>query len=219
MIVGMTHSLPIDHHGLIRFADVRELGCQSELYAMVTRGEVERIRRGVYREVVATAGPQTAATEADHERQRRAYVSDVYAAARAFTSPVFTSCSAAALMGLPIIGPWPGEVFVMARDAHGSRRRGVVTVARTREIEVVMVNGCAVTSVEFTLLQLARHASLVAALTATDAALHVPRFGGAPPMTTLERLRAEHERLKPYPRSRRGRCGAAACDDARRHAA
>ncbi len=60
-----------------------------------------------------------------------------------------------------------------------------------------------VTSVEFTLLQLARHAPLVAALTATDAALRVPRFGDAAPLTTLQRLRAEHERLKPYPRSRR----------------
>lgn len=193
--------LPEDAHGLILFADVRERGRQSELYAAVARGTIERVRRGVYRRAVATVPETDAAGDADPERL--AYLTTVRAAARAFTSPVFTSYSAAVLLGLPIIGPWPGEVFVMSRDRHGSRRHGVVTVARTRDLEVVPVDDCAVTSVEFTLLQLARHTPLVAALTATDAALHVPRFGDAAPMTTLEGLRAEHERLKPYPRSRR----------------
>jgi hypothetical protein len=198
----MTFSLPVDSHGLILFANVRELGRQSELAAALAAGRVERVRRGIYRKVEAVVDPKADLGGAA-EQQRRAYSIRVHAAARAFATPVFTSYSAAALLGLPIIGSWPGEVFVMSRDPHGSRRHGVVTVARTRDVEVATIDDCAVTSIEFTLLQLARHAPLVAALTATDAALHVPRFGGAPPMTSVERLRAEHARLKPYPGSRR----------------
>ena len=78
---------------------------------------------------------------------------------------------------------WPSEVFVVSRGRHGRRRSGVIEVARTREVDVIEVDGCIVTSVEFSLLQLARHATLSAALTATDAALRLPRFGGAAPLT------------------------------------
>ncbi|RXZ72672.1 hypothetical protein [Agromyces albus] len=198
----MNNPLPADDHGLILFGNVRALGRQSELYSAVAAGTIERVRRGVYRNVIAAVDTEADAP-AGAEADRLAYLTVVRAAARAFTAPVFTSYSAAALKGLPVIGSWPSEVFVLSRDPQGSRRKGVVTVARTRDVEIVMVDGCAVTAVEFTLLQLARHAPLVAALTATDAALHVPRFGGAPPKTSLERLHAEHERLKPYPRSQR----------------
>ena len=197
----MPHSLPLDQHGFIRFADARTLGRQSELYAAVARGELETARRGVYR---ATASvPESDDPEGVAERERLAYASNVRSVRYAFGSPIFTSYSAAVLLGLPIIGSWPSEVFILSRGKQGRRRSGVVEVARTRPIDVVEVDGCVVTSVECTLLQLARHAPLVAALTAMDAALHVPRFGDAAPMTTLERLRAEHERLKPYPHSRR----------------
>jgi hypothetical protein len=118
-------------------------------------------------------------------------------------APVFTSYSAAALLDLPIIGPWPCEVYLLSKDAHGSRRPGVITVARTRDIAIDVIDGCAATSAEITLLQLARHAPLIDALTATDAALRVPRFGAARPLTTLASLQDEHARLKPYPGSRR----------------
>jgi hypothetical protein len=199
---GMAHSLPIDEHGFIRFADARAQGRQSELLAAVARGELEAARRGVYRASASAphrdGGPQSVA-----ERERLAYLSEVRSVAYAFASPIFTGYSAAVLLGLPIIGKWPSEVFILSRGGHGRRRSGVVEVARTRPVDVIEVDSCVVTSVEFTLIQLARHAPLVAALTATDAALHVPRFGDAAPLTTLERLRAEHERLRPYPRSRR----------------
>lgn len=196
----MPHTLPLDRHGFIRSRDARALGRQGELRAAVARGELESVRRGVYR---IAAVPPTADVGGRIDDARLAYLSNVRAVAHAFGSPVFTSFSAAALLGLPIIGSWPSEVFILARGGNGRRRSGVVEIARTRAIDVIEVDGLAATSVEFTLLQLARHAPLLAALTATDAALHVPRFGGATPMTTLERLRDEHERLKPYPRSRR----------------
>ena len=118
--------------------------------------------------------------------------------------PVYTSYSAAALMGLPIVGSWPDSVYVMSRDRQGRRRRGVIAVARTHEPEVVRVGDLVATSAEFTLVQLCRHAPLGAALVATDAALLVPRSRDAPPpRTTPPRLAAEHDRLRPYPGSRR----------------
>jgi predicted transcriptional regulator of viral defense system len=196
----MPHSLPIDQHGFIRTAAIRAIGAEGELRAAVARGELERARRGLYRVPPARHDLRhvTAA-----ERARLAYLSEVRSVSYAFRSPVFTSFSAAVLLGLPILGPWPRDVFILSRGEHGRRRSGVVEVARTRPTDIVEVDGCLATPIEFTLLQLARHAPLVAALTATDAALHVPRFGGGEPLTTVQRLRCEHDRLKPYPRSRR----------------
>ena len=198
----MPHSLPIDHHGFIRVADAAAQGRQSELYAAVARGELEAMRRGVYRAPHWT-DEQGAGATSDAERKRLAYLAKVRSVTYTFGSPIFTSYSAAALLGLPIIGEWPAEVFILSRGEHGRRRSGVVEVARTRRVDVVEIHGCIATSVEFTLLQLARHAPLVAALAAADAALRVPRFGDFAPMTTLERLWAEQQRMKPYPRSRR----------------
>jgi hypothetical protein len=202
-LVCMPHHLPADARGQILFANVRDLGRQSELYAAVAAGKIERIRHGVYQEVAAPADDNGHPVECKPEHERLAYLTMVRAAEATMRAPVFTSYSAAALFGLPIIGPWPGEVYVMSHGRNGSRRPGVISIARTRELGAVAIDGCAATSVEFTLLQLARHAPLVAALTATDAALRVPRFGTAAAMTTLAGLHAEHERLKPYPRSRR----------------
>ncbi|ANJ25774.1 type IV toxin-antitoxin system AbiEi family antitoxin domain-containing protein [Agromyces aureus] len=196
----MPHSLPSDHHGLVTFTDARAQGRQSELRAAVARGELVSIRRGVFRAPEHVAGDRLTRSE----QHRLEYVSAVHAVARTFAAPIFTSYSAIALLGLPIIGPWPAEVFILARGPHGRRRSGVIEVARTRPVDAVEAEGCLVTSVEFSLLQLARHAPLVAASTAMDAALHVSRFGGRLPMTTVELLGAEHDRLKPYPGSRRG---------------
>ena len=101
------------------------------------------------------------------------------ASAYALERPVYTSYSAAALMGLPIVGAWPDSVYVMSRDRQGSRRRGVITVARAHEPAVVRVGGLVATSVEFTLVQLCRHASLGAAWSR-----RMPRSGAARPGCT-----------------------------------
>jgi hypothetical protein len=201
-LTGMPHTFPVDAHGLIVFANVREVGRQSELYAAVAARTIERVRHGVYREVVAPADDRQPGRP-EPERERLAYLTRVHAAAAAMRSPVFTSYSAAALFGLPIIGRWPDDVYVMSRGPNGSRRPGVISIARTRATGVAAIDGCAATSIAFTLLQLARHAPLLAALTATDAALRVPRFGTTTALTTPERLHDEHQRLKPYPGSRR----------------
>jgi hypothetical protein len=45
----MPNTLPLDRHGFIRSRDARALGRQGELRAAVARGELESVRRGVYR--------------------------------------------------------------------------------------------------------------------------------------------------------------------------
>jgi len=178
---------------------MRAAGREAELYAALRSGRLARVRRGVYSLPEPGHGSLSAA-----ERDAVRYRALVRAAAQSLDRPVFTSYSAAALLGLPILGNWPDAVYVMSRGANGSRRPGVISVARTADYRVRYVDGCAVTSVEFTLVQLCRHASLGAALTAADAALQAVRAWGAPPLTTVDQFVAEHERLKPYAGSRRG---------------
>jgi hypothetical protein len=191
----MTDAMPITQHGLVLARDLRAAGREAELYAAVRAGSLERVRRGAYR----VSDPAESSMPAPRVAALR-YRASVHAASEALARPVFTGHSAAVLAGLPIIGPWPSHVVVMSRDGLGSRRPGVVSVARPVELEVGATDGCATTSIEFTLIQLAKHAPLAAALVATDAALHVSRRAedGAP-LTTLEALRAEHERLGRYP--------------------
>ncbi|MFF2370610.1 type IV toxin-antitoxin system AbiEi family antitoxin domain-containing protein [Agromyces sp. NPDC058110] len=191
--------LPRNRHGFVLARDVRAAGLGARLASAVADGSLQRVHRGVY---LPSADPSTAASAS--EGRVRQYTMRVLAAAQSLEQPIFTGFSACALMGLPIIGPWPERVFVMSSDRHGHSRPGLTAVAKSRDFTVSTALGYSVTSVEFTLVQLARRASLAAALTATDAALRVGRGADAPPpLTTVSRLRAEHERLLPYPGSRR----------------
>jgi hypothetical protein len=191
----VTDALPTTQHGLVLARDLRAAGREAELYAAVRAGSLERVRRGAYR-VPDPAESSMSATEVAALRYR----ARVHAAAQSIARPVFTGYSAAALAGLPIVGPWPSHVVVMSRDGLGSRRPGVVRVARPADLRVGETDGCRTTRIEFTLIQLARQAPLAAALVATDAALHASRRAeDAGPLTTLEALRAEHERLGRYP--------------------
>lgn len=184
---------------LITFADAAEAGTASQLIRAHQAGSLIRIARGAYVPAALLADGSQA------EREARRYRLTVLAAARRMWAPIFTGHSALALLGLPIVGAWPAEVYVVANRPHGTRRRGVVTVARRTEVPVTAVDGVAITSVEYSLIQVARHAPLLPALVAANAACFVPRFGGVPPLTTIEALWTEHERLMPYQGSRRVR--------------
>lgn len=194
----MREPFPARGHGLVYALDLRSVGRERELYAAAKAGTLERVRPGAYR---PTPTHDHGISQAERDRIRHLLM--VYAAAEQLDRPVFTGHSAIALAGLPIVGPWPDEVFVLSRNGAASRRRGVVTIARTADVTTTSVGGVAMTSIEFSLIQLARRAPLDAALTAADAALYAPPWGGATPRTTVERLRDEHERLLPYPGSRR----------------
>ncbi|UOE43806.1 type IV toxin-antitoxin system AbiEi family antitoxin domain-containing protein [Agromyces larvae] len=188
-------ALPVTPQGLIRYGDVAELGLRTELYSAVDRGDVQRVRRGIY-------APTPPGTGSRWEREALEYRTRVLAAAETMQGATFTSFSAVALAGLPVFGRWPEEVYVLSRDGSSSRRRGVVTVARRGDVELDLCDGVRTTSIEFTLIQLCRQATLAAALVAVDAALRVPRFGTAAPMTTLQRLVELHQSMLPYHGSR-----------------
>ena len=192
------NDLPMTRHGLIRFDDVRAMGLESELGAALASGRIGRVRRGIY--APNLAGDSRAS---EGERDAMRYLTEVRAAAETLQRPVFTSFSALVLAGLPIFGRWPTEIYVMSRGLQGHRRTGVISVAGSYCPTLATEATLEVTSIEFTLIQVCRHASLAAAVTAMDAALRVPRFGSGGPRTTLAAVRAEHERLLPYRGSRR----------------
>lgn len=184
--------------GFVLARDARVAGLTSTLAAAVADGSLVRVRRGVYR-----VPPAVNPTLSKPQRAALDYRVQVMAAAETLRSPIFTSYSAVAIHGLPIIGAWPAEVFVLAPDAHGHRRNATISVARIGAVAVESIDGVAVSSIEHTLIQLCRHAPLGAALVAVDAALSSMPWDPTPPRTTIERLRAEHERLRPYAGSRR----------------
>ncbi|MGH3704745.1 MAG: hypothetical protein ACRDT9_08980 [Agromyces sp.] len=193
----MTDRLHVNVDGFILARDVRSAGRLADLRAAVLDGAVERVRTGVYRPAV---GPDPSLSVP--EQWAEAYRVEVRAVAQTSTAPIFTGHAAIALAKLPIVGRWPSEVFVLSKNEFGHRRAGVTSVARTREVPVEWSGDFAVTGLEFSLIQLCRRASLAAALTAVDAAIHMS-CTRAPARTTLEGIRAEHERLLPYPRSLR----------------
>jgi hypothetical protein len=191
-------NFPCTKSGLILARDLHALGREAELRSAVASGAVVRVRRGVYRDAITVRSE-----EETPERDALRYRADVRAAAESLAAPIFTSFSAVALAGLPIFGRWPRDVYVLSGNSTGHRRGGLIAVASMRSLEATVVDGIRCTTVEFSLIQLCRHATLAAALTAVDAAVHVPRFGPARPLTTIAQLRVEHERLLPYHGSRR----------------
>lgn len=192
-------NFPATTSGLVLVRDVRAAGREAELRAAIASGDLVNVRRGVYRDANAARSEGSAP-----DRDDRRYAAVVHAAAEVLVDPVFTSFSAIALHELPIFGQWPRDVYVLSGKLTGHRRSGLIAVASARSApRTTAIGGIRCTTIEYSLLQLCRHATLAAALTAVDAALHVPRYGPARPMTTLARLRREHERLLPYHGSRR----------------
>ena len=194
----MTEPFPKTAHGFVLARDARALGRQAELASAVRSGQLEVVRRGVY------MAPIVAPAEREIAKGRAAnYRRQVLAASEVLRSPVFTSYSAIALHGLPIIGHWPKQVFVLAPDTHGYRRSTTVGIARLDEVPLTKVGDLVVTSLEHSLIQLCRHAAVGPALVAVEAALAAMPWSDAPPLTTIERLRVEHARLRPYPHARK----------------
>ncbi|MGX5695938.1 hypothetical protein ACWKWP_07045 [Agromyces soli] len=181
-------------HGFVLARDARATGREAELRQAAAAGVLERVRVGVYRP--AGNAPR---------RPREKHAELVRAAALSLARPVFTSYSAAAVLGLPILSSaWPTEVHLLSERSTGSRRPGVVEYGRLAHTELGRVGGIVTTSVELTLVQLCRAAPFADALAATDAALRAPRHRDDPPaLTTLERLRAFHRELGRYRGSRR----------------
>lgn len=183
----------------LRFADrpplhfTRErtllLGGDSRLSRLAERGQLKQLRRGAYIDTTVWC---------DMNRDAR-YVARVHAVAGTrIVQPIFSSYSAAALWGLPLVGAWPGEVHVVAERAAGRRsdpgiRRHAVglpaSISQTPD-------GLLLTGVARTLVDLAAQASFASGVATIDHALRRE-------WVTKDELRAVVAGLMPFRGSRK----------------
>ncbi|WP_086461656.1 hypothetical protein [Agreia sp. VKM Ac-1783] len=164
------------------------MGGDSRLSRLAARGELLQIRRGVYI-------PASTWRSMDFDAR---YRMQVFAVARTRRiEPVFSSYSAAVLWGLPVVGPWPRDVHVLAERSSGGRsdpgiRRHAVgmpsTLVRTAE-------GLVVTDIARTIVDLAAQSTFVSGVAAADFALHRG-------LVTREELRSVLTELLPFRGSR-----------------
>jgi hypothetical protein len=180
---------------LILARDASAHGLTSALRTATNSGSLARIRRGAYLDATTLA-------ELDKTERYTVTISAVMASRR---EPIATGLSAAALLGLPIVGNWPREVYLLSHTYSSRKRRGVVEIARLGTESVIEHDGRLLTDIPDTLIQVCRTAQFVSALSMVDAALHVDRFHRQPPMTTLDELWACHDSRLPYAGSTRVR--------------
>jgi hypothetical protein len=138
-----------------------------------------RVRRGAY--------VRTDVWRASRPEERHRWLIDATVASMRI-APVLSHESAAVLHGLPLVGPLPRTLQVVAEAAGGGRSSGLVRRhGVVRLPETIEVDGMAVTTVPETVVALARTRSFASALAAADHAL-------ATRMTTIEDLAAALQR-------------------------
>ena len=131
------------------------------LYNRAARGEVVRVRPGVY------APAQWWSLLPPHERYRRR----VEAASLVFTDAIFMRESAASLHALPAFGE-PREIHILDPDRRSTKRFGDVVVHAAQGARAVTALGSAlVTDLTSTIVDTARHMPPAYALAVVDAAL------------------------------------------------
>ena len=195
----MSYRVGVPNHQVMHSADrlilVRNLrsfdDTRQQHAARAVRGLEVRIARGAYVDEPHWAGLAA--------REKYLLTIRAMAETRGYR-PVISHWSAAAVHGLPIIGPWPRLVHVTQDAAIGTRSRGIV-VRHSLSLEgtdVVELDGLLVTSIARTVIDLAVVSSGVSALTSMDAALHLDRFGRRPPLVTLEELRTAWDTRLPF---------------------
>lgn len=147
-------------------AELGSLGVDSHaIHPMVARGDLIRIRRGMYvpAEHWQSMGPA--------ERYRLFVRATALVAER---PAVVSHMSAAALHGLPTIGAWPSTVHTIDTRATGGSHRKMITRHRhAYAAEATCIDGLAVTSLPRTLVDVASSASFLVAVTMIDHALRV----------------------------------------------
>jgi hypothetical protein len=177
------------HRGLILASDAARVGLQHELRREFDRHSIIRLRRGVY-----LPAAEWDALGADERYLRRIHAH----AAVTETPAVYSHLSAAALWGLPIVGPWPAEIHVSHAAAAGGRsRHGVVHHTQEHDLDVTVQDGLRVTSVAATAVTLARVLRFGQAVAVMDKAIHEPRDGQA--LTTMAELERAFTQLGRVP--------------------
>lgn len=184
--------------GLIRIADVDDLGDRSRLYRGLAAGSYRRVSRGV-----VVTEDHWAALDAD--ARYRLFIAAV--AERMPADEMVAHVSAAALWRLPAIEPWPETVMTLGPPLGGGRR----TLERTRRTgssdeHAVVIHGISTTSLARTVVDIARSESLDSALVFADAAVRraehpVPGLPVEAP--TRADLQRELDRVPPFHGERR----------------
>lgn len=152
--------------GLIQSSVLRELGVgPGAITTLVRRGELVRIRHGVYVDAQSWRVAKPA------ERYRQFVRATVQQAGR---PAVVSHLSAAAMHGLPIIGGWPGQVHILDPEAAGgSSARSVVRHRDGAPFRKVEIGDLSATSLSRTLIDVAASSSFLVAVTMIDHALRV----------------------------------------------
>ncbi|CAD6006362.1 Transcriptional regulator, AbiEi antitoxin, Type IV TA system [Agreia sp. COWG] len=167
------------------------MGSDSRLGRLAERGELVRVRRGAY-----VRASQWRSLDRDDR-----YRAQVLAVAGTRTiAPVFSSWSAAALWGLPIVGRWPREVHVVSDRAAGGRsdpgiRRHAVGLPAS---PVRLPSGVFVTDVARTVVDIAAQGPFISGVVSAD---HALRQG----LVTKDELLATWNELLPFRGSRQAR--------------
>ena len=154
--------------GLLPADALREVGVVPHSFTRLCReGVLHCIRRGVY-----VAGERWRAADAD-ERYRLLVRATVLAAGN---PPVLSHQSAAALRGLPIIGGWPSTVHTLTPGASGGSNARFTTSHRGKAPDAVQeIDGCQVTSLARTLVDVAASSPFLVGVTMLDHALREER--------------------------------------------
>lgn len=170
---------------LILARDCAVAGLSPAQLARESGHKANRVRRGVYSfDVPADA--------AERYRMR------IRAAMAVRGDPIAAGMSAAALLGLPLVGQWPAQVQVLSGCSSGRRRSGVTELARWGREEVIIAEGFALTSPADTIVEVARTMPFITALVMVDAAIAVDRFGRRAPLATMDEIWEAWERRMPF---------------------
>lgn len=164
---------------------------RTEFYRRVRRGQFIAVIRGVYM-------PKEVWNSLDRHAKYRAITQSV---GQLHDEPVFSHHSAAALWRLPWVGPWPQRAHVLVEERSGgnstrSTVRHAVGIPSTND----EIDGCLVTTLERTIVDIASVANFGQAVTVADAALRraTHPINDAPRSTiTRNDLLAELDRVSP----------------------
>jgi hypothetical protein len=179
-------NLPVARDGLILARDLREVGEEAYIKRALATGEWHRVRRGAF---VPTELWKTY----NWGRRHRAVV--VAAALLAPEPPLLSHLSAAVIWGLPIVGARIDVVHTIVRRTSGGRSTPGMRRHTVLDLpEEMEVDGFRVTTLERTVLDVARTESTITAVSAADRALFAPHRGVA--MTTVDGLREQLEPLR-----------------------
>ncbi len=145
------------------------------------RGDAVRIHRGAYL-------PAKLWHSLDRTEQFRHRVIAATGASR--THPTLSHRSAAVVWGIPLIGPLPKLVDVLASDTAGSRTEGSFRRHATRflDSDVELIGGVPVTSLRRTVIDLALVLPFPAAVAALDWAIRPGTTGSPKPSCTIADL-------------------------------